>query len=388
MTEKMKILYVGACMKYINPAADMLQRALNLIGDVWYYGPGFVDQKTLQKGLRYFESENGPFDFAITTEQVIIASGRLPIEHLMARIPRIFNLSFPKAQISYLKKIADDWKHIQSLKVLSLLNEDAYSWTNEHVDTALTNADIILGRGTETIIRTSEMKHLLKEKWGKNVNNVYADFVSENTKKIVSFPHFVGGDEFYFGCHENRQNLWSIAGVGYRARKIAQKKLSERGIKFKPSSASLNVYRIGTLTGRLSKLGLKYSQYKFREDLQNSRISFTCGSVLQMPIRKFFEIPAAGCLLVCEPFKGMEEMGFENGKNFYAIKSEHVLDIHQFVTEKPEEAEIIAKRGQKLVITHHSVEARSHQLKAVIEVAKKGTFKGAYWHNGKFLFNR
>src|SRR5204863_6776366 len=60
----------------------------------------------------------------------------------------------------------------------------------------------------------------------------------------------------------------------------------------------------------------------FQRLLSRSKICITDGGMNNFPVRKFFEIPAAGALLVCWPATGMQSLGFEDGVNCMFIRSE------------------------------------------------------------------
>ena len=52
-----------------------------------------------------------------------------------------------------------------------------------------------------------------------------------------------------------------------------------------------------------------------------------------MPIRKFFEIPAAGSVLVCQPFAGFNNAGFVDRENCVICEPAEIVEAHHWLTE-------------------------------------------------------
>ena len=61
----MKILYVDVYAHAINFSNTNFSTLVNKIGDVKFYGPSFISEVILKKGLLKYINENGPFDFLI-----------------------------------------------------------------------------------------------------------------------------------------------------------------------------------------------------------------------------------------------------------------------------------------------------------------------------------
>ena len=67
------------------------------------------------------------------------------------------------------------------------------------------------------------------------------------------------------------------------------------------------------LSIKADKINSLYNSY-FYSRLKNSKISYTCPSGAEFPVRKFLEIPASGALLMCQKFKNFENFGYINKK--------------------------------------------------------------------------
>ena len=142
-----------------------------------------------------------------------------------------------------------------------------------------------------------------------------------------------------------------------------------------------------------SKLGgkpfSKYSLLKlynnlFRVNIEKSRYAFTCGSALDIPIRKFYEIPALGTLLLCVPCKGFNELGFEDGRNCRAIKPSNLYEAIMELEGNSSLAESIASNGRNLVWKSHTASSRALQILMGCNAIKNRKFKGSSWINGEF----
>ena len=102
-----------------------------------------------------------------------------------------------------------------------------------------------------------------------------------------------------------------------------------------------------------------------------------------MPIRKFFEIPALGTLLVCRPFKGFAAAGFQDGVNCLVAEPDQILDVHRDLQADPERGEQIARAGQRFMVETHSLSARACDLAAIIEAVSEKRFAGSQWIEGR-----
>ena len=86
----------------------------------------------------------------------------------------------------------------------------------------------------------------------------------------------------------------------------------------------------------------------FRKGLLVCRYGYTCGAFIRGPIRKFFEIPAAGQVLVCEPFKGASNAGFIDRNTMLESAPEDILDVNNWLSKNPARAQI-ADNGMDMI---------------------------------------
>ena len=132
-------------------------------------------------------------------------------------------------------------------------------------------------------------------------------------------------------------------------------------------------------------LALEFLNRDFRQRLAGSRYSYTCGSGLDMPIRKFVEIPAGGAVLVCRPFTGFADAGFVDGVNAIVCEPQDIIDVHRMLAANPDQAQRIADAGRRLVAQCHSTSARSEQFRLLFQMIAAGRFVGARWSAGRFI---
>ena len=274
----------------------------------------------------------------------------------------------------------------QDKKVAFLLESDYYNFTENKINILHKIEPYIIFWGKEFILNTCKLKDLKQETFGNLTNDNWYKFIQEY-KKIISLPHFVNSSEFYFECLDNRKNLIYIAGVNYYHRKKALEVLKKSKYKIDDKKYYNKIYSL------MRKLKIKpdahpilmrlYNTF-FRNEIDCSKYVFTCGSGLEWPIRKFFEIPAAGSLLLAKPFYNSEKLGFIDGENFIKTDYNDIEDKIKWLEENPQIAQKIAKNGQDLIWKTHSLNARTEQLRESLEAIIENRFNGTYWENGKF----
>lgn len=92
--------------------------------------------------------------------------------------------------------------------------------------------------------------------------------------------------------------------------------------------------------------------------LNASRIALTCGTMAREVVRKHFEIPGAGCCLVCEESEGLAAAGFVHMENCAFVDSTDVLDVIDHLLANPDELARITSAGYDLVQSCHTLAHR------------------------------
>lgn len=115
-----------------------------------------------------------------------------------------------------------------------------------------------------------------------------------------------------------------------------------------------------------------FVQDTYARAINRSMISFTCGSVLQIPVAKFFEIPGCRTLLLAESNPDVEELGFRDGEHFVACDRSNVRELaHQYRYDEAART-AITDGGYAMIHREHSNETRAEQFVAIMREALSG----------------
>ncbi|MCR2804336.1 glycosyltransferase family protein [Paenibacillus soyae] len=111
---------------------------------------------------------------------------------------------------------------------------------------------------------------------------------------------------------------------------------------------------------------------EYARAINRSMISFTCGSVLRIPVAKFLEIPGCRALMLAEPNRDIEELGFEDGVHYVACNRTNVGTQALYYAEAAEEREQLTDAGYELVHRAHTNEARARQFVDAVKARLTG----------------
>lgn len=95
--------------------------------------------------------------------------------------------------------------------------------------------------------------------------------------------------------------------------------------------------------------------------------SVTTCSTEKYAVAKYFEIPAAGALLLANRCNDVDELGFKDNINYVRINSKNVFLKIRDIVNHPENYEKIRKEGRKFVQKNFSTQARLKQFLKIIE---------------------
>lgn len=253
-----------------------------------------------------------------------------------------------------------------------------------HVDVVGTTRGFLLAGGPTSARPLVEMTDLASVSWGSMATDHYYTVVHKAANRVIDFPLFVGPKEECEDAWLNRKSEWAVPGVQYPARKRARHRLKGCDLLASWLPLSQIAHRVSRLVGSLPDLAIKWLQRRQLNHLAENRYAFTCGSPLGQPIRKFFEISAAGALLVAEPFHGAHHLGFIDRVHYYNAVPESLCDLHHEMESSLEVASQIVAKGRDLILDKHSVAARAIQLNAVQALIVEGKFGGSCWRNGQY----
>ena len=382
-----RLLYVDVNASFVNPTRNLLPVALMKGCDVRFFGPGHVSSDILAIGLPAFIEKNGPFD-AVATNTLVLCSDSVDPARYAANVRASYAYDGPAEDLLFLPIIAKQFSTVTLPRIAVLLENDFYNWTTRERDKIDASADFFIGFGEEFSPYMNEMQHLQQERFAGVTTDIWAEFCRSQKHRIASLPHFVSDAEFSISPLVTRRDFWSVMGVQYHARQVARDHLVHNDIQ--PIVDS----RLRKLISLLKKTRLMRGEMRLVQKLLNAdftsriaatRYSFTCGSGLTMPIRKFFEIPAAGAVLVCRPFHGFAEAGFIDGVNCIVSEPDRLIDVHHSLVVDPDRAQRIASAGQHLVMDVHSLSARADHLASLIAAIADHRFMGSQWVGGRHV---
>lgn len=388
-----RILYLDLDVRYMAPTRNFIPLMLKQGFDLTLYGPGYVNDDMLARGVERFFEETGPYDFVMMNEHILYykeADWEKPKSIINAyKKNYVFNFD-AKCLPSVFKELKAWFKKTDLHKIAILLETDYYCITESRIRDIEESGCYVFSEGCDFIKSRSELAWLHKEAFAASANDNWYNFITNNPEKIISVSQFVDASEFSFGNLHSRKYLIDIPGVNYWTRRQAIAYLKSKGIRL-PSKGYRKCYSLLNLLGMhpySTYTGLLLYNALFERNIESSKYVYTCGSGLEYPIRKFYEVPAMGALLICMPCAGFEKLGFRDGVNAVAASPDQLVDVLEFLERNPDRAEAMAKNGQELVWGTHSTQARSQQLKMACAAIKQGSFAGSYWADGQFKLKR
>lgn len=111
---------------------------------------------------------------------------------------------------------------------------------------------------------------------------------------------------------------------------------------------------------------------KYAQELNRSKIFFTCGGVFKYPVLKYFEAPACKTLLLAEPVQDILDLGFIDGHHFVACDKSNLKEKAFYYLENEKERHNITENGYKFIHENHTNEVRARQLVSYIEEFLRG----------------
>jgi hypothetical protein len=382
----MRILYVDFNASFLNPTRNLLPLALMRAASTTLFGPGHVNSTILRRGLHAFVDAEGPFDVALTNSHVLFSDIHDP------PLKFYYDLGFDFTDQLQLPSIATAFGTLSIPRIALFLETDYYNWDEgREIEVLHRRTDYAIGLGPEFSRLRSEMTGLKQERFGISVTDAWAGYARRQKNRIASLLHFISDPEISFRRLIGRKYAWGVVGVQYHARKVALDTLRAAGVPV------VRQTRFRKLMALAKKLRLMLNEPQpiqrwfnsdYQHRLQSARYAFACGSAIDMPVRKFFEIPAAGAVLVCKPFCGFEAAGFRDGVNAIACDPKDIMDVHRSLEADPERAQAIADAGRQLVFVKHSLATRAAQMRETLSAMADGSFAGGRWSNGEYTIAR
>jgi hypothetical protein len=379
-----RMLYLGTNRLYLNKNMEVVTALVKKVADTRFYGPGFTEPEVLARGVREFVENTGPYDFVFTDAVVLFwdpETGQNPLKGS-------YNY-FSYRQIKYVFQDMIEFFMDTRGAIPSKIfypNFDPYNMSLA-LKAKLQSADCYLFTRDKKFWSTkSDMLGLKDEKFASKVNDNWANYISDNNQKVISFHGTVSETDFRFHPLAVRRYDIGVPGVAYHRRKLAANELINSKLNISPFSTGYR-RKLRSLLFRMSRSRevLSWFQDSFQWAIEDTRMNYTCGSALSYSIRKYVEIPAKGSLLLCTPFAGFQHVGFESGLNCVALDPKNICEVTNELIKNPEKMQRLASAGQDTVMSLHSFSARLDQLDQMFSSIKSGRFNGSEWIDGELI---
>ncbi|HLR51427.1 MAG TPA: glycosyltransferase [Candidatus Avamphibacillus sp.] len=120
--------------------------------------------------------------------------------------------------------------------------------------------------------------------------------------------------------------------------------------------------------GHLKKDRSKYIiDEAFGKEVNRAKIFFTCGSIYQYPVMKYFEVPGCNTLLIAEKTPDLIELGFKDGVNYVAANQANFYEKGLYYLKNEKKRKEIALEGYKFVHKNHTHLIRAQQFVRYVE---------------------
>jgi glycosyl transferase family 1 len=395
LKKKPKALYIGLNVRYLNDTISLWVTVLGRTFDLYCYGPGFVSPETLQHGVDKYVDSVGGVDFIFASLMVCYKSD-----------PDRLNNYFRQATASlgtevhvkpyFLEDTSRFLKSNRRIVVSFLLEIDPHVAPQSVIDQCFEHANYFLLWGDGFLNSKGDAAALANEQYiQKKLRKQHKlgsldDFALAQRSQVINLGHLVADTEFYWSKLETRKYDVSVPGSRYYRRDRIFAELN--GLT---KTLRIHKFRYSWIFKSAARMGLKpYANFytihlynlAFQRALSQTKVCVTDGGANNYPVRKFFEISAAGALLVCWPAEGLDLMGFKHGQNcFFVRDDDEVVDLVQRICRNPGEFENVAAWGRELVLRSHSTTARVAQLSEAISKIQAGSFNGSTWREGRFI---
>ncbi|MDE5453018.1 glycosyltransferase [Bradyrhizobium sp. CSA112] len=283
-----------------------------------------------------------------------------------------------------------DLRDYPAPKVLNLLQVDPYAIPEYIYESCVRGADAVVSTVASPQYRIPDpCAATERESWfDPGLYMVrHPELIDE---RWLMLPHCAAEAEFV--PHGAVSKRWDaiVPGIGYRFRKEARDHLASRR-EFSLASLDSPLQRFlywATSDYRVQRhIDLSaWFHSRFRNRIAASRVGITCDGSVGYAIRKFFEIPAFGTLLVARFFPDMGALGFKDEENCFAV-DDHSLgrlnEVLGFAKSDSREAVRILNAGQEMIRERHSATVRARQFLVLLEALCLGKLSGTRWRDGQ-----
>jgi len=390
---RLNVLYIGINYQYFNPNPLLLPAALSRNCNLYSFGPGFSGTETLDNGIDKFADSIGKIDIVVVSNSF---AGDLSAERLNKFLTQFASF---KNTAGLTPQLLNDIRNFlfrkKQIVVVSLLDCDLYAISQATLDAFMSHGTYFIAPSEgcfDLSDRELEREKYISRKKNSHKFGLYDDFARSIKSRQISLCHIIAESEFSWSALSLRSHDVCVPGTPYYRRELIYQQLKKYDDIILAKRSYEHVFKLA------SKMNLKpfsnvYTtaiyQLAFQQLLKKSKVCVTDGGLINFTIRKFFEIPAAGSLLLCWPTTDLKDLGFQDKANCLNISnSADVIEHIRAVSERPNSFQEIANAGQRLVMEKHSLGARSGQLHESLLKISNGSFRGSYWKNGNFTFQK
>jgi len=391
----MRLLYADVYAHSINPSHRLTAAmAAGAADDIAFYGPGFSAAEELDRGLLAFAERTGPYDAVMIGPATALFADTDAKREGSARYWTQF-----AAQSASASRILAFYCDVQAVlprlpvrrRIAALLSFDYYAATARHTD-LLEALDLHVIASDAQFVPTVEQlpdwvwqeehfrrkRHMISSEWNR--------FLTRRADRVLSLPHFVADEEISFRALGERSNRIAVPGVEYVLRRRALAALHKSGIR--PGGKWLfHLLRAGhhlRLPVFSRYVPLRLYNNAFLGGLMDSRFVYTAPEGFGIAVRKFFEIPGAGALMLCLPPIGFGALGFRAGEHYVEVEPEALPEALAGLERDPDRAQAIASAGRRLVFERHTLRQRMRQLADCFAAMDRDRFAGSDWSQGQF----
>lgn len=379
--KRIRFLFIGFNTDYVNPYLRIVLNSIGSIGQLEYFGPGYTTKDEMELGIFKWIENKKRFDFIVTD-----GTPMLSLEEYGNKMKNLFSMNSKKFETNDYYKFAYSFRDFfvnHSSKKILISNWDPYNINKKSIDyIAKANPFIIDFFGFEMSMPQAK---IFKNQTPKSYNDNWYNYLKDNKKRTIVFPHAISSTEFDFSPIENRKNDFSVVGVSYSERKEASKLLSLR-LKLKKLWSRSKMFLMIKLRLTASSNFLNNYKNNYFNLISESKLTYCSGSKLRYPVRKYFEIPSRGSVAVGMKCNGFDDLGFIDGNNY--IVAESLDDLKEAMKISEEELQRVAINGRNLVWDKHSDWARREQLSKAIDLILNNKFKGSCWRKGEYIFEK
>ncbi|UJL46872.1 glycosyltransferase family 1 protein [Virgibacillus sp. NKC19-16] len=194
------------------------------------------------------------------------------------------------------------------------------------------------------------------------VRDTFIKTYPEFKRKMEWLPHFVNIASYKDFGLEKKINLLMMGAVN------DYYPLRQKILKFYTGNSNFTYHNHpGYREFSEKEESINLIGHTYAKEINQAKIFFTCPSVLNYPVIKYFEALACKTLLLAPTFKELEDLGFIPGVHFIPIDETNFKEKAAYYLTHDTERQKIAEQGYHFVRQRHSVKQRTKQLVKIIE---------------------